>query len=197
MVSLKESILAAILIGMVATQYLVAAEAGLVSAYSDISRVKCAASGKANGDDAPVTYRCKMLDELTLIAVYEGAVVRLSVLRNGEDTGLRLGAGYDVGKKLEWRGRRRDKKFEPAAAILRLIEKTGYNSYASVLAVLRVEEGKICPAAWLDVEATPHANAVARQVADDADGKFHCGIDAARIIGKDTELVQEAIAHTR
>jgi hypothetical protein len=101
------------------------------------------------------------------------------------------------GKKLEWRGRRRDKKFEPAAAILRLIEKTGYNSYASVLAVLRVEEGKICPAAWLDVEATPHANAVARQAADDADGKFHCGIDAARIIGKDTELVQEAIARTR
>jgi hypothetical protein len=101
MLSLKPSILAAILIGMVATQYLVAAEAGLVSAYSDISRVKCAASGKANGDDAPVTYRCKMLDELTLIAVYEGAVVRLSVLRNGEDTGLRLGAGYDVGKKLD------------------------------------------------------------------------------------------------
>jgi hypothetical protein len=193
MVSLKESILAAILIGMVATQYLVAAEAGLVSAYSDISRVKCAASGKANGDDAPVTYRCKMLDELTLIAVYEGAVVRLSVLRNGEDTG----ADYDVGKKLEWRGRRRDKKFEPVAAILRLIEKTGYNSYAFVLAVLGVEEGKICPAAWLDVGATPHANAVARQVTDDADGKFHCGIDAARINGKDTELVQEAIARTR
>jgi hypothetical protein len=194
MVYLKASILA--VIGMVATQHLVAAEASLVSAYSDISRVKCAAS-KANGDDAPVTYRCKMLDELTLIAVYEGAVVRLSVLRNGEDTGLRLGAGYDVGKTLEWRGRRRDRKFEPAAAILRLVERTGYNRYASVLAVLRVEEGKICSAAWLDVEATPHANTVARQVADNAAGKFHCGIDAARIIGKDTELVQEAIARTR
>src|SRR6516164_4859772 len=102
---------------------------------------------QATSDDAPVTRRCKMLDDLTLIAVYEGSAVRISVLRNGEDTGLRLGAGYDVGKKLEWRGRRRGQKFEPAAAILQLIERTGYNSYASVLAVLRVEEGKICPAA--------------------------------------------------
>jgi hypothetical protein len=197
MLSLKPSILAAILIGMVATRHLAAAEAGLVSAYSDISRAKCAASGKANGADAPVTYRCKMLDDLILIAVYEGAAVRLSVLRNGEDTGLRLGAGYDVGKTLEWRGRRRDQKFEPGAAILRLIEKTGHNNYASVLAILRVEEGKICPAAWLDVQATPHPNAVARQIADDAAGNFHCGIDAARVIGKNTELVQEAIARTR
>jgi hypothetical protein len=78
-----------------------------------------------------------------------------------------------------------------------LIERTGHNSYATVLAVLRVEDGKICPAAWLDVEATPHASAVARQIADDAAGKFHCGTDAARIIGKDTELVQDAIARTR
>ena len=153
--------------------------------------------GRANGDHALVTYRCKMLDELILIVAYEGTAVRVSVLRNGEDTGLRLGAGYDVGKKLEWRGRRRDQKFEPAAAILRLIEKTGHNSYASVLAILRVEEGKICPAAWLDVQATPHPNAVARQVADDAAKKFRCGIDAARVIGKNTELVQEAIARTR
>jgi hypothetical protein len=123
MLSLKPSILAATLIGVAATRHLPAAEAGLISAYSDISRAKCAASGKANSDDAPVSYRCKVLDELILIVVYEGAVVRLSVLRNGEDTGLRLGAGYDVGKKLEWRGRRRDQKFEPAAAILQLMKR--------------------------------------------------------------------------
>jgi hypothetical protein len=197
MVSVKPSILAAILIGIEATRHVVAAEAGLVSAYSDISRAKCAASGRANGDHALVTYRCKMLDELILIVAYEGTAVRVSVLRNGEDTGLRLGAGYDVGKKLEWRGRRRGQKFEPAAAILQLIEKTGHNSYASVVAILRVEEGKICPAAWLDVQATLRPNAVARQLADDAAEKFHCGIDAARVIGKNTELVQEAIARTR
>ena len=154
-------------------------------------------SGKATSDDAPVTRRCKMLDDLTLIAVYEGSAVRISVLRNGEDTGLRLGAGYDVGEELEWRGRRRDQNFEPAAAILRLIERTGNKSYTSVLAILRVEDGKICPAAWLDVEATPHANAVAREIADDAAGKFHCGTNAARVIGKDTELVQETIARAK
>jgi len=197
MLPLKPRIFAAIFIGMLPAQYLFAAEGSLVSAYSDVSRAKCASSGKATGDDAPVTNRCKMLDDLTLIAVYEGAIVRISVLRNGEDTGLRLGAGYDVGEKLEWRGRRRDQKFEPEAAILRLIERTGDKTYASVLAVLRVEDGKICPAAWLDVEATPHANAVARQIADDAAGKFHCGSDAARVIGNDTELVQETIARAK
>jgi hypothetical protein len=84
-----------------------------------------------------------------------------------------------------------------AAAILRLIERTGDKSYASVLAILRVEDGKICPAAWLDVEATPHANAVACEIADDAAGKFHCGTDAARVIGNDTELVQETIARAK
>jgi len=151
---------------------------------------------RLTSDDAPVTRRCKMLDDLTLIAVYEGSAVRISVLRNGEDTGLRLGAGYDVGEELEWRGRRLG-RFEPAAAILRLIERTGNKSYASVLAILRVEDGKICPAAWLDVEATPHANAVARQIADDAAGKFHCGTDAARVIDKDTELIQETIARAK
>jgi len=196
MLPLKPRIFAAIFIGMLPAQYLFAAEGSLVSAYSDVSRAKCASSGKDTGDDAPVTHRCKMLDDLTLIAVYEGAIVRISVLRNGEDTGLRLGAGYDVGEKLEWRGRRRDQKFEPEAAILRLIERTGDKS-ASVLAILRVEDGKICPAAWLDAEATPHANAVARQIADDAAGKFHCGTDAARVIGKDTELVREMIARAK
>ena len=54
--------------------------------------------GKATGDDVPVTRRRKMLDDLTLIAVYAGAAVRISVLRNGEDTGLRLGAGYELGE---------------------------------------------------------------------------------------------------
>ena len=196
MLPLKPRIFAAIFIGMLPAQYLFAAEGSLVSAYSDVSRAKCASSGKDTGDDAPVTHRCKMLDDLTLIVAYEGAIVRISVLRNGEDTGLRLGAGYDVGEKLEWRGRRRDQKFEPEAAILRLIERTGDKS-ASVLAILRVEDGKICPAAWLDAEATPHANAVARQIADDAAGKFHCGTDAARVIGKDTELVREMIARAK
>lgn len=197
MLSLRPSIFAVILTCVIAAQRVLAAEAGLASAYSDISHAKCAASGKAIGDDTLVTYRCKPLDDLVLIATYEGTAVRISILRNGDDTGLRLGAGYDVGEKLEWRGWRRDLKFEPAAAILRLIEKTGHNSYASVLTVLRVENGKICPAAWLDVAPTPHANAVARQIADDAAEKFHCGTDAARVIGKDTELVQETIARAK
>lgn len=197
MLSLRPGIFAVILTCVIAAQRVLAAEAGLASAYSDISHAKCAASGEATGDDTLVTYRCKPLDDLVLIATYEGAAVRISILRNGDDTGLHLGAGYDVGEKLEWRGWRRDLKFEPAAAILRLIEKTGHNSYASVLTVLRVENGKICPAAWLDVAATPHANAVARQIADDAAEKFHCGTDAARVIGKDTELVQETIARAK
>ena len=198
MLSLRPSIFAVILTCMIAAQRVLAAEAGLVSAYSDISHPKCAASGKATGDDTPVTYRCKLLDDLVLIATYEGTAVRISILRNGDDTGLRLGAGYDVGETLEWRGWKRDDlKFEPAAAILRLIEKTGHNNYASVLTVLRVENRKICPAAWLDVTATPNANAVARQIADDTAGKFHCGTDAARIIGNDTELVQETIARAK
>jgi len=195
--SLRPSIFAVILTCMIAAQRVLAAEAGLVSAYSDISHPKCAASGEATGDDTPVTYRCKLLDDLVLIAAYEGAAVRVSILRNGDDTGLRLGAGYDVGETLEWRGWRRDLKFEPAAAILRLIEKTSHNSYASVLTVLRVEREKICPAAWLDVAATPYANAVARQIADDAAGKFRCGTDAARVIGNVTELVQETIARAK
>ena len=197
MLSLRPGIFAVILTCVIAAQRVLAAEAGLVSAYSDISHAKCAASGKATGDDTLVTYRCKPLDDLVLIATYEGTAVRIPILRNGDDTGLHLGAGYDVGEKLEWRGWRRDLKFEPAAAIMRLIEKTGHNSYASVLTVLRVENGKICPAAWLDVAATPHADAVARQIADDAAEKFHCGTDAARVIGKDTELVQETIARAK
>jgi hypothetical protein len=124
------------------TQHLFAAEAGLVRAYSDVSRAKCATSDKATGDDAPVTRRCKMLDDLTLIAVYEGSTVRISVLPKGEDTGLRLGAGYDVGEKLECAGGDGTRKFEPAAAILRLIEKMADNGYASVLTVLHVRLGK-------------------------------------------------------
>src|SRR6516162_1588440 len=83
MLSLKPRIFAAIFIGIFA-QCVFAAETGLVSAYSDVGRAKCASSGKATSDDAPVTRRCKMLDDLTLIAVYEGSTVRISVLRNGK-----------------------------------------------------------------------------------------------------------------
>jgi hypothetical protein len=146
MLSLKPRIFAAIFIGIFA-QCVFAAETGLVSAYSDVGRAKCVSSGRATSDDAPVTRRCKMLDDLTLIAVYEGSAVRISVLRNGEDTGLRLGAGYDVGEELEWRGRRGNQNFEPAAAILRLIERTGDKSYASALlyCALRMEKFVLRP----------------------------------------------------
>lgn len=165
----------------------------LVSVYSDVARRKCASSGKTRNEDGPVTYRCRLIDGLTLRTTYLEAAVQISMLREGKDVGLRLGTGYDIGEKLEWRGPRVEDKFIPAAAILRLIARTGSDSYASVLVVLRVDGEKICPAAWLDATAAANANVLARRAADEIAQEFRCGVDAARIVGPNTELVQEII----
>lgn len=182
---------------ILALQHSAAASADVVSVYSDVARRKCASSGKATGEDDPVTYRCRLIDGLTLKTTYLGAAVRISILRAGKDVGLRLGASYDIGDRLEWRGARVEGGFIPAAAILRLIARTGPDSFASVLVVLRVDGDKICPAAWLDAVATANANVAARRVADGMASTFHCGIDAARVVGPQTELVQDVIDRSR
>lgn len=195
------SMTAMLFAGFVATaplQHSTAAPADrLVSVYSDIARRKCASSSKTRDEDGPVTYRCRLIDGLTLRTTYLEAAVQISMLREGKDVGLRLGTGYDIGEKLEWRGSREEGKFIPAAAILRLITRTGFDSYASVLVVLRVDGEKICPAAWLDSAAAPNANVLARRAADEVAQGFRCGVDATRTVGPNTELVQEVIDRSR
>ena len=123
---------------------------------------------------------------------YLGASVHIKIGKGDlAKAPLTLGAPYDVGPMIEWRGVRAANGFRPQTAIIRLIALNDRQKPVSVLAVLRVEADRTCPAAFIDPAAVPKANEEARIVADRLAGRFRCGSDAVIAIGQKTELIAE------
>jgi hypothetical protein len=53
----------------------------------------------------------------------------------------------------------------------------------AMLAVTRLPPGGVCHVAYIDVQANPNANELARKAADELARDFKCGKDAVRIVG--------------
>ena len=47
----------------------------------------------------------------------------------------------------------------------------------------RLQPGKVCHVAYVDVQANPEANDVARKAADEIARDFRCGTDKVQVIG--------------
>lgn len=145
---------------------------------------------------APVIVHCGGTAGLGVRIEYTGVAVQVRIGR-GElaRAPVVLGAPYDVGPTLEWRGVRAANGFRPQAAIMRLRGSLdGSERTASVLAVLRVDGDRVCAAAFLDASALPRANEEARAAADRITGSFRCGTDRAEVIGPRTELVDDMMS---
>ena len=61
-----------------------------------------------------------------------------------------------------------------------------------MLVVTRLPPGKVCHVAYIDVQANPDANELARKTADDIARDFKCGTDSLRVIGNSGRAVELA-----
>ena len=165
--------------------------APVVSRYSDLAPGSCGpAQHGTPGDHESMINRCRLLGAFKAETGSHGTYVTFTL--SGGGATARLGAGYAVGDRLEWRGLRIGERFEPRAAILRLASRDPEGQVRSALAVLRIDDGRPCYATVLDGNGTD-ANARARTIADGLMETFRCGIDRPAIAGPEIFAAQEVM----
>ena len=71
-------------------------------------------------------------------------------------------------------------------------DRNGRPTAKPMLAVTRLPPGPVCHVAYIDVQANPNANQLARQAADEAARGFKCGTDEVKIIGESGRAVELA-----
>jgi hypothetical protein len=71
-------------------------------------------------------------------------------------------------------------------------DKQGRPSTKAMLAVTRLPPGPVCHVAYVDGQANPNANELARRAADDLARDFKCGKDEVKVIGETGKAVQAA-----
>ena len=71
-------------------------------------------------------------------------------------------------------------------------DKSGRPIAKPMLAVTRLSPGPVCHVAYVDVQANPDANELARKAADDLARNFKCGKDEVKIIGNSGRGVELA-----
>lgn len=171
------------------------------SVYSDISRPKCrkitpTSSARSDGHEK-IVHRCATKLGFEVTKAYLGAAVQVTIAKpSSPDSQPQLGAGYDAGERIEWRGVKTPAGFVPEAAILRLVSRNERGRLETVLAIVRIDKDRVCPAAWLDAGANPQANALAQKSADTIIATFRCGASTPTIIGPATELVKDIAARS-
>jgi len=196
----RRRIVAIAVAGCAAVAALPSSAAGTSSVYSRAEGKTCRkAPDSVPEEHETVIERCPGVAGFTVITAYAGTSVRIAIEFRGTEARdeWRLGTGYGVGSRIEWRGSRDGGIFRPQSGIIRLLSRDDNGKVVSVLAVFRVDGRLACPAAWLDVAATPDANAVARRVADGEVVAFKCGSDKPRIVGQQTDLVKDIAARSQ
>ena len=63
-------------------------------------------------------------------------------------------------------------------------DKGGRPTAKPMLAVTRLPPGEVCHVAYIDAQANPHPNELARKAADELARKFKCGQDEVQVIGE-------------
>jgi hypothetical protein len=171
------------------------------SSYTSTAPKDCRVRSAGNGVDDSTIRVCPGKDGLVVVISEDDLRETVSVGRN------RLGASKEPAAQtwfgpfnsttntVEWRAA----NGRPYAIIQRWHiadnadqDKDGRPIAKPMLAVTRLSPGPVCHVAYVDVQANPDANELARKAADDLARKFKCGKDEVKIIGNSGRGVELA-----
>jgi hypothetical protein len=180
------------------------AVAGLVSAvsrvnaqtigsfYTSTTPKDCRMIGKPSELDGSTTRVCPGKSGLVVRIAEDDLRETVSVGRNGvaaarePAAGVWFGPFNSTGNTVEWRA----KDGKPFAIIQRWYiadngdpDKSGRPIAKPMLAVTRLPPGAVCHVAYIDAQANPNANELARKAADEFARDFNCGKDEVKVIG--------------
>jgi hypothetical protein len=192
------------------TLTLFAASAGLVlqsnaetigSSYTSTAPKDCRVRSAGNGVDDSTIRVCPGKDGLVVVISEDDLRETVSVGRN------RLGASKEPAAQtwfgpfnsttntVEWRAA----NGRPYAIIQRWHiadnadqDKDGRPIAKPMLAVTRLSPGPVCHVAYIDVQANPNANELARKAADEIARHFKCGKDEVKTVGNSGRAVELA-----
>ncbi len=145
------------------------------------------------GRSAEQVKRCPGLGGARVVVSTDSANVSVGFEWSGTEKAEDVVRNWSLGSRLEWRGSRSARGFEPYAATIRVL----FNDASSpgrdrpVLAVMRVKRGESCVIALADIAANPDAYELGRRAADERARSFACGRDTARVLGTPTQRVSE------
>ena len=171
------------------------------SSYTSTAPKDCRVKSAGNGVDDSTIRVCPGKDGLIVLISEDDLREAVSVGRN------RLGASREPAAQswfgpfnsttntVEWRSA----NGRPFAIIQRWHiadnadqDKSGRPIAKPMLAVTRLSPGPVCHVAYVDVQANPDANELARKAADDLARKFKCGKDEVKTIGNSGRGVELA-----
>jgi hypothetical protein len=149
--------------------------------------------GKPSELDGSTTRLCPGKAGLVVRIAEDDLRETVSVGRNGAAAASEPAAGVwfgpfnSAGHTVEWRA----VDGKPFAIIQRWSiadngdpDKTGRPIAKPMLAVTRLPPGGVCHVAYIDAQANPDANALARKAADEFSRGFQCGRDEVKVIGR-------------
>jgi hypothetical protein len=171
------------------------------SSYSSTAPKDCHVRSAGNGVDDSTIRVCPGKNGLIVLISEDDLRVTVSIGRN------RLGASREPAAQtwfgpfnsttntVEWRAA----NGRSYAIIQRWhiadntdTDKSGRPTAKPMLAVTRLAPGPVCHVAYVDVQANPDANELARKAADDFARDFKCGKDEVKIVGQSGRSVELA-----
>ncbi len=169
------------------------ASAAPESRYTSIENKACKfdSIGNEPGDAEDLVKRCPGLGGARVLVNAHHAVLRIGFEWPGRpkvEPVENVVEAQSAGFKVEWRGTKGAKGFEPYAATVRMRfrdEQSGEFRH-SVLAVIRVKRGEACLVGAVDIAANKDGYELARGLADTAPS-FNCGKDTPKTAGVETE----------
>jgi hypothetical protein len=174
------------------------------SSYTSTAPKDCRVSSAGNGVDDSTIRVCPGKAGLVVLVSEDDLRETVSVGRNRaaaeREPAAQAGFGpfNSTTNRVEWRAL--DGK--PFAIIQRWHiadssdeDNKGRPIAKPVLAVTRLPPGPVCHVAYIDVQANPDANALARKAADEFARGFDCGRDAVKLIGASGRAAELATPH--
>jgi hypothetical protein len=162
------------------------------SSYTSTAPKDCRMIGKPSDLDGSITRLCPGKSGLVALISEDDLRETVSIGRNRMAAASEPAAQIWFGpfnsttERIEWR----TLDGKPFAIIQRWHisdnadqDKDGRPIAKPMLAVTRLPPGAVCHVAYIDVQANPNANEVARKAADEFARDFKCGKDEAKVIG--------------